>query len=51
MKLEFNNIFDVITDNKSEASRLETRSDLMITIREIINTTRKRYHPTRVSLS
>ena len=50
MKLECNNIFDVITDNKSEASRLETRSDLMITIREIINATRKRYHLTCVSL-
>ncbi|SHO21439.1 Putative uncharacterized protein XF1677 [Moritella viscosa] len=30
MKLEFNNIFDAITDNKSEASRLKTRSNLMI---------------------
>ncbi|SHO20253.1 Putative uncharacterized protein XF1677 [Moritella viscosa] len=50
MKLEFNNIFDAITDNKSEASRLKTRSNLMIFIREIINATRKIYHPMRVSL-
>ncbi|QUM76175.1 hypothetical protein HWV00_08050 [Moritella sp. 24] len=50
MKLECNNIFDVITDNKSEAIRLETRSGLMITIREIINATRKGYHSARVNL-
>jgi len=50
MKLEFNNIFDVITDNKSEASRLETHSNLMIAIRKIFSATRKKYHPTHVSL-
>jgi predicted XRE-type DNA-binding protein len=31
------NIFDVVTDNKAEASELQTRSDLMIVLRDIIN--------------
>ncbi|MBL0710266.1 MAG: XRE family transcriptional regulator [Colwellia sp.] len=38
MTLEYSNIFDVVTENKAEASELQTRSDLMIAIREIINT-------------
>ena len=37
MTLEYNNIFDVITDDKAEASDLQTRSDLMIAIRDIID--------------
>ena len=36
MELEFNNIFDVVTESGSEASELQTRSDLMIAIRDII---------------
>ena len=36
MILEFSNIFDSITDDKAEASELQTRSDLMIAIRDII---------------
>lgn len=38
MTLEYNNIFDVVTEDKAEASELQTRSDLMIAIRDIINT-------------
>lgn len=37
MTLEYSNIFDAITDDKEEASELQTRSDLMIAIRDIIN--------------
>ncbi|CAG22292.1 helix-turn-helix domain-containing protein [Photobacterium profundum] len=33
----FDNIFDAVTDSKEEASELQTRSDLMIVIRDIIN--------------
>lgn len=36
MELEFNNIFDVVAESGSEASELQTRSDLMIAIRDII---------------
>ncbi len=36
MTLEYNNIFDAITEDKAEASDLQTRSDLMIAIRDII---------------
>ena len=37
MTLEYSNIFDAITEDKAEASELQTRSDLMIVIRDIIN--------------
>lgn len=37
MTLEYNNIFDAITDDNAEASELQTRSDLMIAIRDIID--------------
>lgn len=37
MTLEYTNIFDAITEDKAEASELQTRSDLMITIRDIID--------------
>lgn len=37
MTLEYSNIFDVITEDKAEASELQTRSDLMIVVRDIIN--------------
>ena len=37
MTLEYSNIFDAITEDKAEASELQTRSDLMIAIRDIIN--------------
>lgn len=37
MNLEYSNIFDAITEDKAEASELQTRSDLMIVIRDIIN--------------
>ena len=30
MTLEYSNIFDAITEDKAEASELQTRSDLMI---------------------
>ena len=36
MTLEYDNIFDAITDDKAQASDLQTRSDLMIAIRDII---------------
>lgn len=36
MTLEYSNIFDAITEDKAEASELQTRSDLMIVIRDII---------------
>ena len=37
MTLEYDNIFEVITEDKAEASDLQTRSDLMIAIRDIID--------------
>lgn len=37
MTLEFTNIFEAITDDNAQASELQTRSDLMIAIRDIIN--------------
>ena len=37
MKLEYENIFEAIIDDKSEASEYETRSDLMLVLRDIIN--------------
>jgi predicted XRE-type DNA-binding protein len=37
MTLEYDNIFDAITDDVAEASELQTRSDLMIAIRDIIS--------------
>ena len=33
----FENIFDAVTDDKAEASELQTRSDLMIVLRDIID--------------
>ena len=33
----FQSIFDAVTDSPQEASELETRGDLMISIRDIIN--------------
>jgi len=35
--IAFQNIFDAVTDNTEEASELQTRSDLMIVIRDIID--------------
>jgi len=35
--IAFNNIFEAITDDKAEASELQTRSDLMIVLRDIID--------------
>ncbi|APD92355.1 XRE family transcriptional regulator (plasmid) [Alteromonas mediterranea] len=37
MALEYTNIFDAITEDGAEASELQTRSDLMIAIRDIVN--------------
>lgn len=37
MALEYTNIFDAITEDGAEASELQTRSDLMIEIRDIVN--------------
>lgn len=37
MALEYTNIFDAITEDAAEASELQTRSDLMIAIRDILN--------------
>jgi len=37
MTLEYLNIFDVLTEDKAEASDLQTRSDLMIAIRDTID--------------
>lgn len=37
MTLEYSNIFNAITEDKAEASDLQTRSDLMIAIRDIID--------------
>ena len=35
--LSFDNIFDAVTDDPIESSELQTRSDLMICLRDIIN--------------
>ena len=35
--IEFNNIFEAITDNPEEANELQTRADLMIVIRDIVS--------------
>ena len=37
VSIAVDNIFDVVTDDKVEASELQTRSDLMIVLRDIIN--------------
>ncbi|WOI37282.1 helix-turn-helix transcriptional regulator [Alteromonas sp. CI.11.F.A3] len=37
MALEYTNIFDAITEDAAEASELQTRSDLMIAIRDIVD--------------
>lgn len=37
MNLEYSNIFNAITDDQAEASELQTRSDLMLVIRDIID--------------
>jgi predicted XRE-type DNA-binding protein len=34
--IQYNNIFDAITDNPEEASELETRADLMSVTRDIV---------------
>lgn len=36
-ELVFNNIFDAVTNDKEEASALQTRSNLMLIIRDIID--------------
>lgn len=38
MALEYSNIFDAITNDAAVASELQTRSDLMIAIRDILDT-------------
>lgn len=35
--IKFDSIFDAVTDNKEEANELQTRADLMIAIRDIVN--------------
>ena len=35
--LQYDNIFDAITDNPEEASELQTRADLMSVIRDIVH--------------
>jgi predicted XRE-type DNA-binding protein len=35
--IRYNNIFDAITDNQEEANELQTRADLMLVIRDIVN--------------
>lgn len=37
MALEYTNIFEAITEDAAEASELQTRSDLMIAIRDIVS--------------
>ena len=37
MALEYTNIFDALTEDAAEVSELQTRSDLMIAIRDIVN--------------
>ncbi|MFT2111973.1 helix-turn-helix domain-containing protein [Marinomonas sp. 2405UD68-3] len=34
---KFDSIFDTVTDSKEESSELQTRADLMIAIRDIVN--------------
>ncbi len=34
--IAYNNIFDAVTDNQEEANELQTRADLMIVIRDIV---------------
>ena len=34
--IKFDNIFDAVTDNQEEANELQTRADLMIVIRDIV---------------
>jgi predicted XRE-type DNA-binding protein len=34
--IKYNNIFDAVTENQEEASELQTRADLMIVIRNIV---------------
>lgn len=36
MTIEYDNIFEAIEDDKSKASKYQTRSDLMIVIRDLI---------------
>ena len=35
--IKYENIFEAVTDNKEEANELQTRADLMIVIRDIVN--------------
>lgn len=35
--IKFENIFEAVTDNKEEANELQTRADLMIVIRDIVD--------------
>src|SRR5690554_5846122 len=35
--IKYDNIFDAITDSAEEANELQTRADLMIVIRDIVN--------------
>ena len=35
--IKYTNIFDAVTDDQAEANELQTRSDLMIVIRDIID--------------
>ena len=35
--IEINNIFEIVTEDKEEASEWQTRSDLMVMLREIIS--------------
>ena len=35
--IKYENIFDVVTGNQDEANELQTRADLMIAIRDIVN--------------
>lgn len=35
--IRYDSIFDAITDDKEEANELQTRADLMIAIRDIVN--------------
>jgi predicted XRE-type DNA-binding protein len=45
--LQFDNIFDVITDNAEESADLQFRADLMLVIREIIES--KQWNQTEAS--
>jgi len=35
--IKYDNIFDAVTDSNEEANELQTRADLMIVIRDIVN--------------